>query len=113
MGACQFLMVGRGPKITLEALDIHPLCNMTIDSKQGEQNEPQIIISRCEFRCITRSAMSEPSLEKHDWQGRERGEVMCVKKLPTWERIFVSAGASTRRTGERMKQKKSVSLFHR
>lgn len=83
MGAYQFSMVGRGPKITLEALDVYPLCNMTIDSKQGEQNEPQIIISRCEFRCITRSAMSEPSLEKCDWQGRERGEVMCVKKLPT------------------------------
>lgn len=90
MGACQILTVGRGPKITLETLDIHPLCNMSTDCRQGEQNEPQIII-----RCIAHSAMSKPQLEKCTWQGRERGEVMCVRKVLTWEEIFVPAGSSS------------------
>lgn len=77
MGACQLLTVSRGPEITLETLDIHPSCNISTDCKQGEQNEPQIIISRCEFRCITQSAMSKPPSGKVPLagQGERRGNV--------------------------------------
>lgn len=59
------VMIGRDPKITLEASDIHLLCNVGINSKQvGGQNEPQTIISRCEFRYITQSTMQESPLWK-------------------------------------------------
>ena len=51
------MTIGREPKITLGALDIHPLCDMGIDSKQGEQSEPKTIINKFEFRCLTQCTM--------------------------------------------------------